>query len=226
MPFDVIETRLDGPLLLQPKAFGDDRGFFVESYRRSDMMALGIMEEMVQDNHSRSTRGVVRGLHFTVGRGAGKLVRCARGQIHDVLVDLRRGSPTYGQWEGYDLDDETLRILYAPPASRTASAWVGGRRRVYKLDAYYDPATEREISYNDPALGVVWPVPPRSCRSPSATLTLRHWPTSPPGCRSTTPAERSDAAVARRTGSAVAEPPDGWQGHAAGGPKPSDTLRR
>ena len=160
MPFDVIETRLDGPLLLQPKSFGDDRGFFVETYRRNDLMALGIQEEMVQDNHSRSARGVVRGLHFTVGRGAGKLVRCARGAIHDVLVDLRRGSPTYGAWEGYDLDDETLRILYAPPGFAHGFCVVSEIADVvYKLDAYYDPATEREISYNDPALGVRWPVP-------------------------------------------------------------------
>ncbi|HEV7493819.1 dTDP-4-dehydrorhamnose 3,5-epimerase [Baekduia sp.] len=160
MPYEVIETRLDGPLLLQPKAFGDDRGFFVETYRRNDLMALGIEEEMVQDNHSRSTRGVVRGLHFTVGRGAGKLVRCARGQIHDVLVDIRRGSPTYGEWEGYDLDDETLRILYAPPGFAHGFCVVSEIADVvYKLDAYYDPATEREISYNDPALEVRWPVP-------------------------------------------------------------------
>lgn len=160
MPFELIETRLHGPKLLQPKVFGDDRGFFVETYRRTDLMALGIQEEMVQDNHSRSTRGVVRGLHFTVGRGAGKLVRCARGAIHDVLVDLRRGSPTYGQAEGYDLDDENLRILYAPPGFAHGFCVVSEVADVvYKLDAYYDTATEREISYNDPALGITWPVP-------------------------------------------------------------------
>jgi dTDP-4-dehydrorhamnose 3,5-epimerase len=160
VPFDLIETTLDGPRLLQPKVFGDDRGFFVETYRRSDLMALGIQEEMVQDNHSRSTRGVLRGLHFTVDRGAGKLVRCARGHIHDVLVDLRRGSPTYGQWEGYDLTDESMRILYAPPGFAHGFCVVSEIADVvYKLDAYYDPATEREISYRDPALGITWPVP-------------------------------------------------------------------
>lgn len=160
VPFDVIETRLDGPKLLQPKVFGDDRGFFVETYRRSDMMALGIQEEMVQDNHSRSTRGVLRGMHFTVGRGAGKLVRCARGHIFDVLVDLRRGSPTYGEWEGFDLADTDVRVLYCPPGFAHGFCVVSDIADVtYKLDAYYDPATEREISYNDPALGVVWPMP-------------------------------------------------------------------
>ena len=160
MPFEVIPTRLDGPKLIQPKAFGDERGFFVETYRRSDLMALGIQEEMVQDNHSRSSRGVVRGLHFTIGRGAGKLVRCARGAIHDVLVDVRRGSPTYGQAEGFDLDDENLRVLYAPPGFAHGFCVVSEIADVvYKLDAYYDPATEREISYNDPDLAITWPVP-------------------------------------------------------------------
>lgn len=160
MPFDLLPTNLDGPKLLAPKAFGDQRGFFVETYRRSDMMALGIVEEMVQANHSRSTRGVVRGMHFTIGRGAGKLVRCARGQVHDVLVDLRRGSPTYGQCEGYDLTDENLHILYAPPGFAHGFCVVSDVADVaYQLDAYYDPATEREFRHDDPAVGVTWPVP-------------------------------------------------------------------
>jgi dTDP-4-dehydrorhamnose 3,5-epimerase len=160
VPFDLIETKLDGPRLLQPRVFGDDRGFFVETYRRSDLMALGIQEEMVQDNHSRSSRGVLRGLHFTVGRGAGKLVRCARGHVFDVLVDLRRGSPTYGQWEGYDLTDENLRVLYAPPGFGHGFCVVSEIADVvYKLDAYYDPATERDISFKDPQIGVEWPLP-------------------------------------------------------------------
>jgi dTDP-4-dehydrorhamnose 3,5-epimerase len=160
MPFEIVPTRLDGPKLLQPKVFGDERGFFTETYRRSDMMALGIREEMVQDNHSRSARGVLRGMHFTVGRGAGKLVRCARGHIFDVLVDLRRGSETHGQWEGYDLTDENLRILYAPPGFAHGFCVVSEIADVvYKLDAYYDPATEREITFRDPAVGIRWPVP-------------------------------------------------------------------
>lgn len=160
MPFEVLPTTLDGPMLLQPRAFPDERGFFVESYRRSDFMALGIQEEMVQHNHSRSARGVVRGMHFTVGRGAGKLVRCARGEIYDVLVDLRRGSPTYGQWEGYRLSDENLQILYCPPGFGHGFCVVSDVADVtYLLDAYYDGATEREISHADPALGIVWPVP-------------------------------------------------------------------
>jgi dTDP-4-dehydrorhamnose 3,5-epimerase len=160
MPFERLPTQLDGPMLLAPKVFGDERGFFVETYRRSDMMALGIMEEMVQGNHSRSARGVLRGMHFTIGRGAGKLVRCARGHVHDVLVDLRRGSPTYGRWEGYDLTDENLRTLYAPPGFAHGFCVVSEIADVtYMLDAYYDPATERELRFDDPAIGIRWPVP-------------------------------------------------------------------
>src|ERR1700756_293158 len=102
MPYERLDNRLDGPILLRPKVIGDERGFFCETYRRSDFMAFGIQEEMVQDNHSRSGYGIVRGMHFQIARGAAKLVRCARGHIYDVLVDIRRGSPTFGQWEGFD----------------------------------------------------------------------------------------------------------------------------
>jgi dTDP-4-dehydrorhamnose 3,5-epimerase len=160
MPFTVVPTALDGPMLIEPRVFPDDRGFFLESYRRSDFMALGIQEEMVQDNHSRSVRGVVRGMHFTVGRGAGKLVRCARGRIFDILVDLRRGSPTYAQWEGFELTSSNHRILYAPPGFAHGFCVVSSSADVvYKLDAYYNPATEREISWTDPDLGIEWPLP-------------------------------------------------------------------
>ena len=109
-----LPTRLDGPLLLQPRTHGDERGFLAETYRRAVLAEMGIEEEFVQDNHSRSARGVLRGIHFAAGRGQSKLVRCARGSILDVLVDLRRGSPTFAQWEGFELDDRELRILYCP----------------------------------------------------------------------------------------------------------------
>src|SRR3954471_4633558 len=95
-----LDTRLDGPMLLAPDVFGDERGFFCETYRRSAFNDLGIVEEMVQDNHSRSKQGIVRGMHFQIGRGAAKLIRVARGTILDVVVDIRRGSPTFGEWEG------------------------------------------------------------------------------------------------------------------------------
>ncbi|HMJ95062.1 MAG TPA: dTDP-4-dehydrorhamnose 3,5-epimerase family protein, partial [Thermoleophilaceae bacterium] len=99
MPFELLETRIGAVGLIQPKLIGDERGFFVETYRRSEFVELGITEEMVQDNHSRSKYGIVRGMHFQIGEGAAKLVRCGRGKIVDVVVDLRRGSPTYGEWE-------------------------------------------------------------------------------------------------------------------------------
>ena len=155
-----LDTRLEGPILLEPDVFGDERGFFCETYRRSTFMALGIQEEMVQDNHSRSRRGVVRGMHFSVGRGATKLVRCGRGAIHDVLVDVRRGSPTFGEWEGFDLTDENMRLLYIPVGFAHGFCVVSDTADVlYKQDAYYDPSTDRAIKYDDPAIGIDWPLP-------------------------------------------------------------------
>src|SRR5437763_12677607 len=109
-----LETRLEGPVLIEPAVHGDERGFFAETYRRTAFEQLGIRGEFVQDNHSRSRKGIVRGMHFQVGRGLAKLVRCARGSIVDVLVDLRRGSPTYAQWEAFELNDESMHVLYAP----------------------------------------------------------------------------------------------------------------
>jgi dTDP-4-dehydrorhamnose 3,5-epimerase len=155
-----LDTRLEGPLLLEPDVFGDERGFFCETYRRSTFMALGIEEEMVQDNHSRSRRGVVRGMHFSVGRGAAKLVRCGRGAIYDVLVDLRRGSPSFGQWEGLDLTDDNMRILYVPVGFAHGFCVVSEIADVlYKQDSYYAPAIDRGIKYDDPDVGIEWPLP-------------------------------------------------------------------
>src|SRR3954452_21868556 len=109
-----LETRLDGPILIEPRVIGDERGFFCETYRRSTFMAVGIEEEMVQDNHSRSSHGIVRGMHFQIARGAAKLVRCGRGAIFDAIVDVRRGSPTFGHWEAFELTDENGHMLYVP----------------------------------------------------------------------------------------------------------------
>jgi dTDP-4-dehydrorhamnose 3,5-epimerase len=155
-----LDTRLEGPVLLEPDVFGDARGFFCETYRRSTFMALGIEEEMVQDNHSRSRRGVVRGMHFSVGRGATKIVRCGRGAIYDVVVDIRRGSPTFGEWEGFELSDDNMRSLYVPVGFAHGFCVVSEVADVlYKQDAYYEPATDRAIKYDDPAVDIAWPLP-------------------------------------------------------------------
>jgi dTDP-4-dehydrorhamnose 3,5-epimerase len=157
--FTALETRLDGPLLVEPRSFPDDRGFFMETYRRNELAELGIGEEFVQDNHSRSTRGVLRGIHFQVGRGVSKLVRCARGEIFDVLVDLRRGSPTYGQWEGFALSDVNRHVLYAPVGFGHGFCVVSDVADViYKQDGYYSEL-ESEIAWDDPDIAIEWPLP-------------------------------------------------------------------
>ena len=155
-----LDTRLDGPILLKPKVFGDERGFFMESYRRSVYTELGIPEEMPQDNHSRSGAKIVRGMHFQIGAGAAKLVRCARGAIYDVVVDLRKGSPTYGQWEGFELSDENFHIVYCPVGFAHGFCVLSEVADVmYKQSRYYDDQFERGISYKDPDVAIEWPVP-------------------------------------------------------------------
>lgn len=157
-----LPTRLDGLVVLEPVVHGDERGFFIETYRRQWHAEVGIQaeEEFIQDNHSRSVRGVVRGMHFHVGSGVAKLVRCARGRILDVAVDLRRGSPTHGQWEGVELDDESMRELYVPVGFAHGFCVLSEVADVlYKQTAYYDPDVERAIAWNDPDVGIQWPLP-------------------------------------------------------------------
>ncbi len=153
-----LETRIEGPLLLEPTVHGDGRGFFLESYRRDTMAELGVDVDFVQDNHSRSARGVVRGMHFQVGDGQAKLVRCARGSILDVLVDLRRGSPTFGGWEAHELTDEAGHQVFAPVGFAHGFCVTSDVADVvYKCSSYYDPEVERGIAYDDPDLGIAWP---------------------------------------------------------------------
>jgi dTDP-4-dehydrorhamnose 3,5-epimerase len=155
----LLDTRLDGPLLIAPKVLGDERGFFCETYRRSVFNELGIPEEMVQDNQSRSRYGIVRGMHFQVARGAAKLVRCGRGTIYDVVVDLRRGSPTFGEWEGFELSDENMHMAYCPVGFAHGFCVLSDVADViYKQDNYYADGTERGIAYNDPDVGIEWPL--------------------------------------------------------------------
>ncbi|HEV2775574.1 MAG TPA: dTDP-4-dehydrorhamnose 3,5-epimerase [Solirubrobacteraceae bacterium] len=154
----LIDTRLDGLVLLEPVVHGDMRGFFVESYRANVWAAHGVSDTFVQDNHSRSARGVLRGMHFSVGAGQAKLVRCARGRILDVAVDLRRASATYGEWESVELDDEQARQLYIPVGFAHGFCVLSDVADVtYKCSTYYDGAAERGFRYDDPAVGIAWP---------------------------------------------------------------------
>ena len=153
-----VATTLEGPILIEPAVHGDARGFFVETYRKNEYEGLGIVEDFVQDNHSRSARGVVRGIHFQLPPGQAKLVRCSRGTIMDVVVDLRRGSPTYGQWEAHELSDENQRQLYVPIGFGHGFCVLSEVADViYKVSGYYDPSIERGIAYDDPDVGVDWP---------------------------------------------------------------------
>jgi dTDP-4-dehydrorhamnose 3,5-epimerase len=157
-----LTVRLAGLVVIQPSVHRDERGFFSETYRHNWHSDLGIpaQRQFVQDNHSRSARGVLRGMHFQVGDGLAKLVRCARGRIIDVAVDLRRGSPTYGQWEAVELDEQSMRELYVPVGFAHGFCVISEEADVlYKQTAYHDPALERGIAWNDPDVGVEWPLP-------------------------------------------------------------------
>jgi len=155
--------RLQGPVLIQAEVHADSRGFFLETYRSVRYRELGIDVEFVQDNHSRSTRGTVRALHFQSSPGQAKLVRVARGAIFDVVVDIRRSSPTFGQWESFSLDDESHRQLYVPIGfAHGFCATSEVADVVYKVASYYDPETERGIAWDDPTIGIAWPDLPHS----------------------------------------------------------------
>lgn len=171
----VLPTRLTGLILIEPAVHRDDRGFFCETYRREWHAAAGIPEheEFIQDNHSRSSQGVVRGMHFQVGAGVAKLVRCSRGRIIDVVVDLRRGSPSYGEWEGFELDDVAMRCLYVPVGFAHGFCVLSETADVaYKQTRYYDGAVERGIAWDDPEVAIAWPagielsVSPRDAQAP------------------------------------------------------------
>ncbi len=156
---NVIETHLPGVIVLEPKRFGDTRGFFLETYRADLFREAGIREQFVQDNHSRSTKGVLRGLHYQLTQPQGKLVRVASGAVYDVAVDVRQGSPTFGQWYGTTLDEESMRMMYVPPGFAHGFVVLSDIADfIYKCTDYYHPESEQGILWNDPEIDIEWPI--------------------------------------------------------------------
>ncbi|WP_304309521.1 dTDP-4-dehydrorhamnose 3,5-epimerase [Pseudacidovorax intermedius] len=156
---NVTKTKLEGVLILEPKVFGDERGFFMESFnQRVFDEAVGRHIEFVQDNHSRSTRGVLRGLHYQLQQAQGKLVRVTRGAVFDVAVDIRKSSPTFGQWVGVELSESNHRQLWIPAGFAHGFVVTSDSADfLYKASDYYAPAHERSILWNDPDIGIEWP---------------------------------------------------------------------
>jgi dTDP-4-dehydrorhamnose 3,5-epimerase len=157
--FRRIETRIDGLVLIEPDVFPDSRGFFSETFRANEYAKLGIDRDFVQDNHSRSQQNAIRAFHFQLDPGQAKLVRAVRGTVWDVAIDLRRDSPTYRQHEAFELSDENHRQLFVPIGFAHGFCVLSEVADVtYKVSSYYDGATERGIAFDDPELGVEWPV--------------------------------------------------------------------
>ena len=156
---EAIPTSIPDVLLVQPKVFGDTRGFFFESWNERDFARLGINARFVQDNHSRSARGVVRGLHYQIRQPQGKLIRVCAGEIFDVVVDIRRRSPTFGQKVAVRLNGEDHRMLWVPPGFAHGFCVLSEYADVlYKSADYYAPEHERSILWNDPDIGIDWPL--------------------------------------------------------------------
>ena len=154
-----LPTTIDDLVLVEATANGDERGFLLESFRDDAWHELGVDAEFVQENHSRSGKGILRGIHFQTRPGQAKLVRCVRGTIWDVAVDLRRDSPTYRSWEGYELSDENHRQLFVPAGFGHGFCVLSDVADVaYKLSSYYDPDTEAGIAWDDPDVGIDWPL--------------------------------------------------------------------
>ena len=156
---NVIQTPLEGLLVLEPRVFGDDRGFFFESFNARRFAELtGVTAEFVQDNHSRSSRGVLRGLHYQIQQAQGKLVRATAGAVFDVAVDIRKSSPTFGQWYGIELSAENKRQMWIPPGFAHGFVVTSDAAEfLYKTTDYWAPEHERSILWNDPAIGIQWP---------------------------------------------------------------------
>jgi dTDP-4-dehydrorhamnose 3,5-epimerase len=164
----IIPTALPEVLLIEPEVFGDARGFFMESYnRRALRAATGLELDFVQDNHSRSRKGVLRGLHYQIGRPQGKLVRVASGAVFDVAVDIRRSSPTFGRWAGAELSAANHRQMWIPPGMAHGFLVLSDSADfMYKTTDYYAPRHERAIAWDDPAIGIAWPLAEHGIAAP------------------------------------------------------------
>ena len=155
----IIQTPLPGVIVLEPERYGDARGFFLETYRADFFKEAGINLPFVQDNHSRSPRGILRGLHYQLTQPQGKLVRVTRGEVFDVAVDIRKGSSTFGQWCGAILDEESMRMMYVPPGFAHGFVVLSDVADfLYKCTDYYHPQSEQGILWNDPQIGIQWPI--------------------------------------------------------------------
>lgn len=156
---ELIPTAIEGLLIVEPRVFGDERGFFLESWNRRTFAQLGLDLDFVQDNHSRSARGVLRGLHYQQPNPQGKLVRVVAGRAWDVAVDLRAGSPTYGRWVGVELSAQNKRMFWVPPGfAHGFLSLEDGTDFLYKCTALYDPPNEHSLMWNDPVVGIEWPL--------------------------------------------------------------------
>ena len=155
----IIPTAIPDVLLLEPKVFGDERGFFYESWNKRTFAEIGIDTDFVQDNHSKSQKNVLRGLHYQIEHAQGKLVRVVAGAVYDVAVDLRRASPTFGQWVGFTLSAEDRRMAWIPPGFAHGFCVTSDSAEfLYKTTDYYSPAHERTLLWNDPKLAISWPL--------------------------------------------------------------------
>jgi dTDP-4-dehydrorhamnose 3,5-epimerase len=154
----IKKARLDGILVLEPKIFQDNRGMFLESYSKRNYQEAGVREEFVQDNHSVSQKGTLRGLHYQAGKGQAKLVRVTQGEVFDVVVDIRKESPTFGQWEGIIISAENFKQVYIPVGFAHGFYVLSQRAEfLYKCSEYYSPKEERGVRWNDPDIAIDWP---------------------------------------------------------------------
>ena len=157
--FNFIKTSIDGVIIVEPTAYGDSRGYFMETYQKEDFVKGGITVDFVQDNQSMSTKGVLRGLHFQKQFSQSKLVRCIRGEVFDVAVDLRESSPTFGKWEGVILSAENKRQFFIPKNFAHGFLVLSDEAEfVYKVDDFYHPNDEGGLMWNDPDIGIKWPI--------------------------------------------------------------------